>query len=229
MQSRCENIYSYGAAVVAHHIMNENASIDGLYYYGKRYYSPAMRRWLTRDPIGEEGGNNLYTFCSNDSVSKYDKFGHDVTLTTGNRNVSWLRAGNRYFHQEICVDTWVWNEKSCCWRRTGRRSFSFAATGLGLSGPSDDWLGLNSSTGPGVIRGNVYETDDQGLEDTEILETTPCQDRAFLKYLLSLDGQEDTYSLFRHNCRTFSQAMLNEARRRNGNNDRKCKYDKKCN
>ena len=26
----------------------------GFYYYGKRYYSPALRRWLTRDPIGEE-------------------------------------------------------------------------------------------------------------------------------------------------------------------------------
>ena len=75
MQSRCENIYSYGAAVVAHHIMNENASIDGLYYYGKRYYSPAMRRWLTRDPIGEEGGANLYGFVGNNPLLFQDAEG----------------------------------------------------------------------------------------------------------------------------------------------------------
>ena len=28
----------------------------GFYYYGYRYYSPELMRWITRDPIGEEGG-----------------------------------------------------------------------------------------------------------------------------------------------------------------------------
>ena len=28
----------------------------GFYYYGYRFYSPFLKRWLTRDPIGEEGG-----------------------------------------------------------------------------------------------------------------------------------------------------------------------------
>jgi RHS repeat-associated protein len=28
---------------------------SGLYYYGYRYYSPGMGRWLNRDPIGEKG------------------------------------------------------------------------------------------------------------------------------------------------------------------------------
>lgn len=44
----------------------------GLYYYGKRHYSPTWRRWLTRDPIGEEGGANLYGFCGNCAVLNYD-------------------------------------------------------------------------------------------------------------------------------------------------------------
>ncbi len=30
-------------------------SETGLYYYGRRYYSPDLGRWLTRDPIEEEG------------------------------------------------------------------------------------------------------------------------------------------------------------------------------
>ena len=33
----------------------------GLYYYGYRYYSPALQRWLSRDPIREIEGMNLYS------------------------------------------------------------------------------------------------------------------------------------------------------------------------
>ncbi len=33
-----------------------------LTYYGLRYYSPDLGRWINRDPIEEEGGTNLYTY-----------------------------------------------------------------------------------------------------------------------------------------------------------------------
>jgi len=32
----------------------------GLVYYGARYYSPSLGRFINRDPIEEEGGVNLY-------------------------------------------------------------------------------------------------------------------------------------------------------------------------
>ena len=47
----------------------------GMYYYGYRYYSPELRRWASRDPIGEEGGLNLYGFCGNDGVNSIDILG----------------------------------------------------------------------------------------------------------------------------------------------------------
>ena len=47
----------------------------GLYYYGYRFYSPELMRWITRDPIGEEGGENLYAFCENSPVDAFDEFG----------------------------------------------------------------------------------------------------------------------------------------------------------
>ena len=47
----------------------------GLYYYGRRFYSPSLMRWTTRDPIEEKGGVNLYAFCGNDAVGRYDKDG----------------------------------------------------------------------------------------------------------------------------------------------------------
>jgi RHS repeat-associated protein len=47
----------------------------GLVYYGYRYYAPETGKWLSRDPIGEEGGVNLYGFVSNNGVNRVDVHG----------------------------------------------------------------------------------------------------------------------------------------------------------
>ena len=49
----------------------------GLVYYGQRYYSPALGRFINQDPIQEAGGLNLYAFCGNDGVNRYDVLGMD--------------------------------------------------------------------------------------------------------------------------------------------------------
>ena len=46
-----------------------------LYYYGYRYYSPSLGRWISRDPVEEQGGLNLYGFVNNDPVNKYYVWG----------------------------------------------------------------------------------------------------------------------------------------------------------
>lgn len=43
--------------------------------YLHRYYSPSTGRWLSKDPIAEKGGLNLYTFVRNDGVNRSDKYG----------------------------------------------------------------------------------------------------------------------------------------------------------
>jgi RHS repeat-associated protein len=48
---------------------------SGLYYYGYRYYSPGMGRFLNRDPIGEKGGSNLYAMVNNKPVNRIDRLG----------------------------------------------------------------------------------------------------------------------------------------------------------
>ncbi|MCP4583170.1 MAG: RHS repeat-associated core domain-containing protein, partial [candidate division Zixibacteria bacterium] len=50
---------------------------SGLYYYGYRYYSPGLGRWLNRDPIGESGSLNIYMFLKNDSLNLLDRLGLD--------------------------------------------------------------------------------------------------------------------------------------------------------
>ena len=43
-----------------------------LVYYNFRYYFPAIGKWLTKDPIREMGGWNLYAFCGNNPVNTWD-------------------------------------------------------------------------------------------------------------------------------------------------------------
>jgi RHS repeat-associated protein len=47
----------------------------GLVYYGLRYYSPSLGRFINRDPIEESGGLNLYGFCANNGVNRWDLLG----------------------------------------------------------------------------------------------------------------------------------------------------------
>lgn len=50
----------------------------GLVYYGLRYYSPTLGRFINKDPIEEQGGLNLYGFCHNNAINKWDYLGMDV-------------------------------------------------------------------------------------------------------------------------------------------------------
>ncbi|MBK9119040.1 MAG: hypothetical protein IPM18_05465 [Phycisphaerales bacterium] len=47
----------------------------GLGYWGYRYYSPALGRWVSRDPIEEEGGMNLYAYVGNRPGQLFDGLG----------------------------------------------------------------------------------------------------------------------------------------------------------
>lgn len=47
----------------------------GLVYFGYRFYSTKIDRWMNRDPIQESGGRNLYSFVTGDTINKNDAFG----------------------------------------------------------------------------------------------------------------------------------------------------------
>jgi len=54
-------------------------AVVGLGYWGRRYYRPDTGRWLNRDPIEEEGGDNLYTAMLNDPGNLSDSVGEEVS------------------------------------------------------------------------------------------------------------------------------------------------------
>ena len=47
----------------------------GLYYYRARMYSPTLGRFVQVDPIGSDGGVNLYAYVFNDPMNLVDPFG----------------------------------------------------------------------------------------------------------------------------------------------------------
>jgi len=47
----------------------------GLVYYNYRYYNPELGRWISRDPIEEQGGCNLYIMLSNCPWDSWDSLG----------------------------------------------------------------------------------------------------------------------------------------------------------
>ena len=51
-------------------VINAQATI-----YQARPYDPNLQRWITRDPIGEQGGINLYGFVGNNPISFVDPLG----------------------------------------------------------------------------------------------------------------------------------------------------------
>lgn len=48
-----------------------------LVYFGSRYYDPVAARWLTPDPIAQEGGPNLYAYVLNSPLTHFDEYGFE--------------------------------------------------------------------------------------------------------------------------------------------------------
>lgn len=68
---------------------------SGLLYYGFRYYSPELGRWLSLDPIAENGGVNLYSFAVNSAVNHVDGLGA-VALETTAATLGWAALGQQF-------------------------------------------------------------------------------------------------------------------------------------
>lgn len=69
----------------------------GLLYFGKRYYDPSLRRWLTPDPIGPEDHSNLYQYVYNNPFRYQDPSGQFVIPL-----FTWAIGGS----MAVCPLTW---------------------------------------------------------------------------------------------------------------------------
>jgi RHS repeat-associated protein len=70
-------VATYGAAPNFGYVGQYRYYTDstGLHYLKARYYNPAVGRFLSRDPIGHAGGENLYAYVSNSPTTAVDPAG----------------------------------------------------------------------------------------------------------------------------------------------------------
>ena len=69
----------------------------GLHYNFYRYYEPNSGRFVNQDPIGLEGGDNLYAFAPN-AQGWVDPLGLVKSSQSGGLNWNWKGAGDRQAH-----------------------------------------------------------------------------------------------------------------------------------
>jgi RHS repeat-associated protein len=69
-------------------------------YYGYRYYKPSAGRWISRDPIQEDGGINMYEFSKNNPINYFDKFGLE------SMNETYLKMFEKPGFQDAYNEVW---------------------------------------------------------------------------------------------------------------------------
>ena len=156
-----------------------------LYYYGYRFYSPSLMRWLNHDPIEEEGGINLYEFCLNNSLYSIDSFGCDRYMTTFS-----MDPRKNQWHVGVAVDTWKC--KNGKWQKTGVVTFEF------LVDDSSWWKRAGRFVA--VAKGVISDSNGLNLVEPCTLSSTPEQDMAMLNQMRNDQKNPPLYNVFFNNC-----------------------------
>jgi RHS repeat-associated protein len=121
-------------------------SLSGLYYYGYRYYNASTGRWLNQDPLGEQGGLNLYGFIGNSGVNYWDMWGlidfkivaKSYIAQVGN-NIGSFSYPEFSLWQRIFMGDYVAAEEARVMRANQRLILLAAATDLSFSeDPTND-------------------------------------------------------------------------------------------
>jgi RHS repeat-associated protein len=100
-------------------------SDSGLYNYGYRFYHPNLGRWISKDPIEEEGGINLYGMLNNSPQNNIDLLGNEAKCPQGWKEVH-RPSGENDVTSKQRQDTVFW--------RHLRTRYSFVWEPLGVSG-----------------------------------------------------------------------------------------------
>ena len=111
---------------------------SGLLYFGYRFYVPHMERWLNRDPIGINGGLNLYGYVEGNSVNFVDPDGLRRTIRNPLREREfWENLATITDHASRALYS-----ADCVWVCPNQNK------GLSCTAKDLDGVGLDMMTGP---------------------------------------------------------------------------------
>lgn len=69
-----------------------------------RAYDPELGRWLSRDPLQEQAGLNLYGYVGGDPIRLFDPYGLDSTETWGEKFADWVDTTSSRFAAGISTE-----------------------------------------------------------------------------------------------------------------------------
>ena len=185
----------------------EWSAVTGLMNFRMRWYDAVTGRWLSKDPIGLNGGVNLYAFCENIPLGCLDPFGlarfgirglnargigvqttFALGITTVFAPITMPAVGMNLglFHEHIFFD----DDKL----------------------PSDQGYS-DKGVGPDSIDESEYHMFGPKYDDKIM--------RKAIKNLVEsgewkAQGQENGYNVIRHNCQDFAEAARQEYERLGG-------------
>jgi RHS repeat-associated protein len=163
-------------------------SETGWAYFGFRFYNSALGRWPSRDPIGEQGGLNLYGYVSNIPVNFIDSLGMD-----------------RWRLDQLHTSTVVANPNSS----TGYTKIEFGPAGMQSIDPAQ-WAitgGLLAITRALVTTGEVYITEVNKPEENffvKKISSTEMADQILVEWAEAVQKHPPLYVTPLLNCRNFS-------------------------
>ena len=123
------------------------------------FYDPGTGRWLSKDPIGEKGGANLYGFVSNSPTKRIDPLGL-VEVSTVNQPAptgQWVGLGFRFSFEDLVrfgTTPSIMFERDLHWNIT-----PCVTGGTGASGHTNKYFGFSIHLGP---NGQIQAGDDLG-------------------------------------------------------------------
>jgi RHS repeat-associated protein len=181
----------------------------GLYQMRFRHYHPNLGVWLSRDPIGEEGGMNLISLVGSDPIQYIDFLGQD-------RFVHDIGG-----HPSVYVQVWNVDCTSYEWVQVGFAAdylsprnvaigVAFAASQK-LPPPIRYYVKLAiSGWFAGLVKFGPPTVDPEKHKSTNAtyLRTTCEEDNEFLSLMYSLESDCPTYSILFYNCRHFCRQVF---------------------
>ena len=108
--------------------------------YLARPYDPNMGRWLSRDPIGEEGGVNLYGFVGNRPIDEVDALGLEIVEDRTHGSEEFWKNYDRamgYMMKSAKGRDMInalKNDKNCVVRVESNKGAAVSQTGGGING-----------------------------------------------------------------------------------------------
>ena len=206
------------------------ATASGARYYGYRFYSPTLGRWMNRDRIEEKGGPNLNAFVENRPINLVDPFGADAFVAyrrLGIRGLGWTHkvTGHVYlaFNNNNMDDDSAWKEvlQELGYARQPWHTFSFHPDSV-RSKTSEGNKVLVLYTGTSWVDRDNLEADIQpvGRGDASLILITKdsCEQVALFRaahksYIANQGNGNDRghYSFMVNNCGSWAKGIVTSA------------------